>query len=52
MVHFIYWKLKMDPYNIAIPFLTAMGDLLGTLLLAVAFNILWYLGDRDSDVGE
>ena len=42
----------MDPDNIAIPFLTALGDLLGTGLLAAAFNIMWLFGDRDSDVGE
>lgn len=52
LVHFIFWKLGFDPDNIAIPFITALGDLLGTGLLAGAFHILWFLGDRDSDVGE
>ena len=52
MVHFIFWRLKFDPDNIAIPFLTALGDLLGTGLLSLAFQILFYLGDKDADVGE
>jgi solute carrier family 41 len=52
LVHFIYHKLNMDPDNIAIPFITALGDFLGTGLLAAAFHILWLFGDKDSDVGE
>ncbi|XP_003384010.3 PREDICTED: solute carrier family 41 member 1-like isoform X2 [Amphimedon queenslandica] len=52
MVHFIFWRLSLDPDNIAIPFITALGDFLGTGLLAGAFHILWLVGDRDSDVGD
>lgn len=51
MVHFI-WKRGYDPDNIAIPFLTALGDLLGTGLLSLGFLAMWYLGDQDEDVGE
>ena len=51
MVHFI-WNRKLDPDNIAIPFLTALGDLLGTGLLSLGFLVMWLLGDRDEDVGE
>lgn len=51
MVHYI-WKLGYDPDNIAIPFLTALGDLLGTGLLSAGFLAMWYLGDKDDDVGE
>ena len=51
LVHKI-WRMGWDPDNIAIPFLTALGDLLGTGLLSLAFLVLWYLGDRDADVGE
>lgn len=51
MVHFI-WKRGYDPDNIVIPFLTALGDLLGTGLLSLGFLIMWYVGDRDEDVGE
>uniref|UniRef100_A0A915HRC0 SLC41A/MgtE integral membrane domain-containing protein n=1 Tax=Romanomermis culicivorax TaxID=13658 RepID=A0A915HRC0_ROMCU len=51
IVHFM-WRKHIDPDNSAIPYLTALGDLLGTALLAVAFQILYKLGDRDSDLGE
>jgi len=46
------WKRKIDPDNSAIPYLTAVGDLLGTSLLAMAFLFLYQMGDKDSDVGE
>lgn len=46
------WKHHIDPDNSAIPYLTALGDLLGTLLLGVAFQFLFLIGDRDSDVGD
>lgn len=51
MVHFM-WRRKTDPDNSAIPYLTALGDLLGTSLLALAFLFLFAIGDRDSDVGD
>lgn len=46
------WKDGVDPDNSAIPYLTAMGDLLGTFLLGVAFQFLYLIGDKDSDVGD
>lgn len=46
------WQSSIDPDNSAIPYLTAIGDLLGTFLLGVAFQILFLIGDRDSDVGD
>lgn len=46
------WKNGIDPDNSAIPYLTAMGDLLGTFLLGVAFEFLYLIGDKDSDVGD
>lgn len=46
------WKSKMDPDNCAIPYLTALGDLFGTLLLNLGFQFLFLIGDRDSDVGD
>ncbi|XP_018578855.1 solute carrier family 41 member 1-like [Anoplophora glabripennis] len=46
------WKHGVDPDNSAIPYLTALGDLLGTLLLGIAFQFLYLIGDRDSDVGD
>ena len=46
------WRQGIDPDNSAIPYLTALGDLLGTGFLALAFHILYLIGDRDSDVGD
>ncbi|XP_041349862.1 solute carrier family 41 member 1-like [Gigantopelta aegis] len=51
MIHVI-WRKGDDPDNIAIPYLTALGDLLGTGFLALAFHFLYLVGDRDADVGE
>ena len=39
MIH-VMWKYKIDPDNSAIPYLTALGDLSGSLLLAAAFLFL------------
>ena len=36
MIHYM-WLRKIDPDNSAIPYLTALGDLIGTGLLALAF---------------
>lgn len=38
------WKYKMDPDTAAIPYLTALGDFLGTALLLVAFMFLRAIG--------
>uniref|UniRef100_K7F5J2 Solute carrier family 41 member n=1 Tax=Pelodiscus sinensis TaxID=13735 RepID=K7F5J2_PELSI len=51
MVHWM-WGRGLDPDNFSIPYLTALGDLLGTGLLALSFHILWLIGDRDADVGD
>ncbi|KAH1171274.1 solute carrier family 41 member 1 [Mauremys mutica] len=51
MVHWM-WGRGLDPDNFSIPYLTALGDLLGTGLLALSFHILWLIGDRDTDVGD
>ncbi len=40
MVHMM-WSLGIDPDNSAIPYLTALGDLMGGILLAVVFVILF-----------
>lgn len=39
MIHTM-WKYKIDPDNGAIPYLTALGDLLGSSLLLLAFVFL------------
>lgn len=46
------WQKGDDPDNFAIPYLTAIGDLLGTAFLAIAFHVLYLIGDRDADVGD
>ncbi|XP_030632561.1 solute carrier family 41 member 1 [Chanos chanos] len=46
------WRRGMDPDNFSIPYLTALGDLLGTGFLALCFHILWLIGDGDTDVGD
>jgi len=43
------WKRGVDPDNAAIPYLTAIGDLLGTSLLATAFLLLEAIGDTSLD---
>lgn len=35
------WRYKIDPDNSAIPYLTALGDLSGSLLLALAFTFIY-----------
>eukprot|EP00092_Neocalanus_flemingeri_P017053 GFUD01018441.1.p1 GENE.GFUD01018441.1~~GFUD01018441.1.p1 ORF type:complete len:470 (+),score=42.68 GFUD01018441.1:662-2071(+) len=39
------WSKGTDPDNAAIPYLTAIGDLLGTAFLALSFLCLNYAGD-------
>lgn len=51
MVHWM-WSRAVDPDNSAIPYLTALGDLAGTALLALSFLLLDSIGDGDSDVGD
>ncbi|KAJ7998017.1 hypothetical protein DPEC_G00218180 [Dallia pectoralis] len=47
MVHFL-WRTGRDPDSYSIPYLTALGDLLGTGLLALAFFLLWLIGEQVS----
>ena len=49
---FCMWKRGTDPDNASIPYLTALGDLLGGALLAFTFELLFLIGDRDLDVGD
>lgn len=44
MVHCL-WRKGKDPDSYSIPYLTALGDLLGTALLSLAFLLLWCSGD-------
>ncbi|XP_068578859.1 solute carrier family 41 member 2 isoform X2 [Cebidichthys violaceus] len=47
MVHCL-WRRGKDPDSYSIPYLTALGDLLGTALLSLAFVMLWCIGDSGS----
>lgn len=47
MVHWM-WSRAVDPDNSAIPYLTALGDLAGTALLALSFLLLDSIGDGDA----
>ncbi|KAM7396443.1 hypothetical protein PAMP_019480 [Pampus punctatissimus] len=47
MVHCL-WRRGKDPDSYSIPYLTALGDLLGTALLSLAFLLLWCSGDSGS----
>ncbi|KAM6306911.1 solute carrier family 41 member 2-like [Podargus strigoides] len=51
MVHH-FWRKGKVPDSFSIPYLTALGDLLGTALLAIGFHFLWLICDRDGDVGD
>jgi len=46
------WGRSIDPDNASIPYLTALGDLLGGALLFLTFQFLFWVGDRDTDVGD
>jgi solute carrier family 41 len=50
IVHWM-WKRGIDPDNSAIPYLTALGDLLGTSFLALAFLLLNAFG-YDHEAGS
>ncbi|XP_055354296.1 solute carrier family 41 member 2-like isoform X2 [Paramacrobiotus metropolitanus] len=47
VTHFA-WKKGLDPDNQTIPYLTALGDLSGTGLLALAFFLLYVTGTNDN----
>lgn len=51
MIH-VMWKYKIDPDNSAIPFLTALGDLFGSCLLAVAFALMIAIGKPYIDTND
>ncbi len=44
LVHWL-WKRGHDPDNFSIPYLTAVGDLLGGMLLTLTFHLLYVVGD-------
>lgn len=46
-VHWL-WSIGVDPDNTAIPFLTAIADLIGSVLLALVFVLLYQIGDPNA----
>ncbi|KAM4652709.1 solute carrier family 41 member 1-like isoform 1-T2 [Discoglossus pictus] len=44
----LMWRRGLDPDNFSIPYLTALGDLLGTGFLAVCFRLVWLLTETES----
>lgn len=45
----LMWHQALDPDNHCIPYLTGLGDLLGTGLLALCFLISWLLSEAELD---
>ncbi|KAG8430647.1 hypothetical protein GDO86_020212 [Hymenochirus boettgeri] len=46
------WRRGLDPDNFSIPYLTALGDLLGTGFLAVCFRLVWLVTETESMPGN
>ncbi|XP_040214924.1 solute carrier family 41 member 1-like isoform X1 [Rana temporaria] len=52
IVRFV-WRRGLDPDNYSIPYLTALGDLLGTGFLAICFRLVWLLtGTEEAELGN
>jgi solute carrier family 41 len=49
---FWLWRQKIDPDSSAIPILTALGDLLGTAFLTLAFYVMFFLGETTNTSGR
>ncbi|NXJ73815.1 S41A3 protein, partial [Trogon melanurus] len=43
----LLWRQELDPDNCSIPYLTALGDLLGTGFLAICFHLVWLIYGTD-----
>jgi cation transporter-like permease len=48
----LLWNHGLDPDDHALPYLTSICDVLGTVAIVATFTFLFYVGDRDQDVGE
>uniref|UniRef100_A0A8B9KD22 Solute carrier family 41 member n=1 Tax=Astyanax mexicanus TaxID=7994 RepID=A0A8B9KD22_ASTMX len=47
----LMWRKGLDPDNFSIPYLTALGDLLGTGFLALCFHLVIITGDEGHGSG-
>ncbi|XP_008103509.1 solute carrier family 41 member 3 isoform X3 [Anolis carolinensis] len=48
----LMWRKGLDPDNFSIPYLTALGDLLGTGFLALCFRSVWLLNELKPKLGD
>ncbi|NXB80076.1 S41A3 protein, partial [Donacobius atricapilla] len=48
----LMWRKALDPDNFSIPYLTALGDLLGTGFLAICFRLVWLIHGTDMNLGN
>lgn len=46
------WRFKVDPDNSSIPYLTSLGDCIGSSLLLLAFMLLRYVGNEYDPTGN
>ncbi|KAH0630179.1 hypothetical protein JD844_012886 [Phrynosoma platyrhinos] len=48
----LMWRKGLDPDNFSIPYLTALGDLLGTGFLALCFRFVWLINGLKPKLGN
>lgn len=48
----LMWRKALDPDNFSIPYLTALGDLLGTGFLAICFRLVWLIHGTEMNPGN
>ncbi|KAF4799383.1 Solute carrier family 41 member 1 [Turdus rufiventris] len=48
----LMWRKSLDPDNFSIPYLTALGDLLGTGFLAICFRLVWLIHGTEMNLGN
>ncbi|RMB98892.1 hypothetical protein DUI87_24436 [Hirundo rustica rustica] len=48
----LMWRKALDPDNFSIPYLTALGDLLGTGFLAICFRLVWLIHGTEMNLGN
>lgn len=48
----LMWRKGLDPDNFSIPYLTALGDLLGTGFLALCFRLVILVAGADIKPGN
>jgi solute carrier family 41 len=46
VITYYFWSRNVDPDNSTIPYLTALGDFLGVMLLGITFEFIYLVGDK------